>query len=282
MTELSLEAVERALSASLEARREPCEGTLLRAEAHSLLNGGKRLRAKLVLLFCELYGGEAEAALPLACAMEMIHAHSLIHDDLPCMDNAATRRGKPSCHVAFDEATALLAGDALSALAFETVAEAKSLTDTQKAKATALLASRTRAMLVGQTMDKAFENRTVSVSELTALQEHKTGALLCAACELGALAAGADGAVAREYGDALGRAFQITDDILDVTSTAEEMGKPVKNDADKNTFVSLLGREEAFRLAEEQTRRAVDAVKPFGAKADKLIALAESLLTRTH
>ena len=275
--------VERALEEAVASTRELCGERLSDAMAHSLLGGGKRLRARLVLLFCELCGGREEAALPLACAIEMVHAHSLIHDDLPCMDNADTRRGKPSCHKAFDEATALLAGDALLALAFETVSHAP-LSDRQKTDAVRLLSEGTRAMLVGQTMDKLFEEKDIDLATLCDLQKHKTGALIAVSCELGALAAGADSRAAHDYGVSLGRAFQITDDILDVTSTAETMGKPVGNDeaCKKNTFVSLLGLIEANRQADEQTEKAIAALAGYGEKADKLVSLAREMRGRKN
>ena len=277
------ETVERTLEAELSRVRESAGERLFDAMAHSLLGGGKRLRARLVLLFCDLYGGREEDALPLACAIEMIHAHSLIHDDLPSMDNADTRRGKPSCHQAFDEATALLAGDALLALAFDTVSRSL-LSDGQKAEAIRLLSAGTLSMLVGQTMDKSYEDREIDLSTLCDLQRHKTGALIAAACSLGAVAASADGTAAHAYGLSLGRAFQITDDILDVTSTAEMMGKPVGNDSvcKKNTFVSLLGLQEAEKQADEQTERAVAALSSYGEKAEPLIALARSMRNRKN
>lgn len=287
MSDVLTERVEEALEACLRQTEQPFGQTLQDAMAHALLKGGKRLRARLVLLFCKLAGGSVEGALSLACAIEMVHAHSLVHDDLPCMDNADTRRGKPSCHAAFGESTALLAGDALLALAFSCVTESARLTDGQKAQAVRVIAKATHGMLVGQVMDKAFEDQPIDQPTLEELQNNKTGQLIAAACVLGGIAAGGDSSLleaAEAYGRALGRAFQIVDDILDITATQEVMGKPVGNDAkcDKNTFVSLLGLEEATRQAGDYTQRAIDALAPYGAEAEELIELARTMQERTN
>lgn len=287
MTAAMAERIERALEETLAQNCRPFDQRLVQAMSHSLLGGGKRLRAKLVLLFCEMLGGKEENAIPLACAMEMIHAHSLIHDDLPSMDNADTRRGRPSCHMAYDEATALLAGDALLTLAFQTVTAHSGLTDQQKTEAVCLLSGGTYGMLIGQAMDKAFENQDIDLATLERLQNNKTGALIGTACVLGCVAAKGDGKSREDalvYGTALGRAFQIVDDILDVTSTAEAMGKPVGNDEQchKNTFVSLLGLEEARRQAGEFTNKAIAALSGHGERADKLIRIAHSMQERKN
>lgn len=278
--------VEQALQGKLSRFTEGADKRLSDAMAHALLDGGKRLRARLTLAFCAMLGGDEQAAMPFACAIEAVHAHSLVHDDLPCMDNADLRRGKPSCHAAFDEPTALLAGDALLALAFGLAADAP-VSDEAKAEAVSLLSSGTLAMLTGQMMDKAYEGRTVDLPALESLQQNKTGALIAASCVLGVIAAGgteSDKAAAMTYGHALGRAFQIVDDMLDATSTAKDMGKPVGADAEnrKNTFVSLLGLDAAGRLADEWTSRAVNALAPYGERASDLTALARAMRERRH
>ncbi len=285
--DIQMAAMEQALQQTLKRQAGVWDDELQRAMAHSLLGGGKRLRGKLVLLFCEMLGGQEKTAMPLACAIEMIHAHSLIHDDLPCMDNADTRRGKPACHKAYGEATALLAGDALPVLAFQTVAESPLLTAEQKAESLSLLSKGTYGMLTGQMMDKSFEQREITLPELEELQNNKTGALIAAACLLGSVAAGGtetDRQAAEQYGRALGRAFQIVDDLLDVTSTAQDMGKPVGNDSryQKNTFVSFLGTEEAKKQAKRYTAAACEALSAYGERADQLVDLALSMQERKN
>ena len=279
------EMIEKVLSSYVPEDGEPL---LTEAMRYSLLNGGKRFRAGLVLKFAELFGGDMASALPLACAIEMVHAHSLIHDDLPCMDDDDIRRGKPSCHIAYGEATALLAGDALLALAFETVSEAKTLGDSQKVRATALLSSSAGAsgMLGGQRLDKKYEKIAADEEALDMIQSKKTGALIAAACLLGCTAADVqDGerlSAARRYGEAVGRAFQITDDILDLTSSTQVLGKPVGSDKsmNKSTYVTVMGLEAARKRAKELTEAAVKSVEPFGRAADELIRTARSITER--
>lgn len=263
---------------------------LTAAMRYSLLNGGKRIRACLTVMFAELHGGDAKGAMPFACALEMIHAHSLIHDDLPCMDDDAMRRGRPSCHIAYGEATALLAGDALLARAFGVIADADELTLEQKVRGVSVLSSCTgeNGMLGGQQKDKLYENLAASEDILNDIQNKKTGALIRAACELGCIAAQkydeASAASARSYASALGRAFQITDDILDVTSSSEVLGKPAGSDEsmNKSTYVSVLGLDAARAKVKELTAEAEQAVRVYGEKAYDLIKLAYQLTERKN
>ena len=260
----------------------PQQSELGRAARYSLLGGGKRIRAVLTLAACQLCGADA------ADALEMLHCYSLIHDDMPCMDNDDFRRGRPSCHKQFGEATALLAGDALVTAAFEVLANA-GLSAESRIEAVRLLSrgGGDRGMLYGQELDKHFETVRASEQELMALHAHKTGALITAAVHLGCAAAGvaADtdmrGALAR-YAAEIGLVFQIVDDILDVTSTTEELGKPVGSDADndKTTFITLYGLQGAHEKAERHNAAALAALDALGPKADFLRLLAAELLER--
>ena len=255
---------------------------------YSLLAGGKRIRPVLTLEFARLAGlADWKTALPMACALELVHTYSLIHDDLPCMDNDDMRRGKPSSHIKFGEANALLAGDSLLTFAFQTAGEAKDIPADAVAKAVSLLARAAgcAGMIAGQVQDLENENKTVSVDDLRSVDVLKTGELIRCACQLGCIAAGADDKkleAARIYAENLGIAFQIVDDILDVTSDEATLGKPIGSDAEncKNTYVSLLGLEEAQRIAAELTDKAIDALKIFGDEAEFLISLSEKLLSR--
>ncbi|MDE6107615.1 MAG: polyprenyl synthetase family protein [Oscillospiraceae bacterium] len=240
------------------------------AMRYSLLAGGKRVRPVLTLAFCEAAGGKAETALDVGCGVEMLHTYSLIHDDLPCMDNDDLRRGKPTNHKVYGETIAVLAGDALQAAAFQAVLSAP-LDAAVRARAGKLLADAVgpTGMCLGQYRDTLEDGKLHTVQELTAINDTKTGALLRAACTMGVTAAGGEGAeeeqrlaAARDYATDLGLAFQIRDDILDVISTAEELGKPIGSDAanQKSTFASLLGVEECEKLVEEYTRKAKAAL----------------------
>ena len=267
--------------ACLPAGRAICD-----AARYSLLGGGKRIRAVLTLAACELCTGSAEPALDYACALEMLHCYSLIHDDLPCMDNDDFRRGRPSCHKQYGEATALLAADALVTAAFEVVANAP-LSPESRAEAAAVLskAGGARGMLYGQELDKHFETVKASESELLQLHAHKTGALIVAATDLGCAAAGETGAkreALRRYAAEIGLVFQIVDDMLDVTSTTQELGKPVGSDAenDKTTFITLYGLQGAGEKARTRNAAALAALEPLGENAEFLRILAQELLTR--
>ena len=264
----------------------PQDAEIGQAARYSLLGGGKRVRAVLTLAACELAGAPAEQALAYACALEMLHCYSLIHDDLPCMDDDDFRRGRPSCHKQYGEATALLAADALVTAAFEVIANA-ALPAQSRVQAAAVLAKAggARGMLYGQELDKRYETQPAGEEQLRALHAHKTGALIVAAVELGCLAAGADDALRAalaHYAAELGLVFQIIDDILDVTATTAELGKPAGSDAsmDKTTFVTLYGLEGARALAEDHNRAALDALQGFGEEAALLRLLADDLLQR--
>ena len=248
---------------------------LLEAMRYSLLAGGKRIRPVLTLKFCQAAGGTVEEALEFACAVEMLHTYSLIHDDLPCMDNDDLRRGKPTCHKVYGETVATLAGDALQAAAFRTILAAKGPWDNSNvsgpwaaARYLAEAASE-QGMCGGQYLDTVREERTRTVEELTVVHAGKTGALLRAACLMGVCACAGKRDVdpsafdaAREYAEHIGMAFQIQDDILDVTATTETLGKPVGSDEanQKTTFVTLLGVEACRKLVLEHTEQAKAAL----------------------
>mgnify|MGYP002711290204 FL=1 len=235
------------------------------AAAYSLEAGGKRIRPVLAFEMCRVCGGDPSAALPAAIAIEMIHTFSLIHDDLPCMDNDDMRRGRPSCHKAHGEAVALLAGDALTAYAGKVICDSD-LSAEKKAAMIQVLYDRTIGMIEGQTID--IDGNFDTLDGLLSMYEMKTSELLTAACVMGCIAAGADKekiSAATAYAHDLGLAFQIVDDILDVTSTAEELGKPIGSDEEQNktTSVTLLGLDKARELAEKYTHGAENALTAF-------------------
>ncbi len=264
----------------------PAKSQIGQAARYSLLPGGKRVRAVLTLASCALAGAPAAQALDYACALEMLHCYSLIHDDLPCMDNDDFRRGRPSCHKQFGDATALLAADALVTAAFEVIAQAE-LPAESRVQAAAVLAKAggARGMLYGQELDKHYETVRATQEQLLELHAHKTGALIIAAVQLGCLAADATlelTAALTDYAAQVGLVFQIVDDILDVTSTTEELGKPVGSDAenDKTTFITLYGLQGAQDLARQHNQRALDALEAVEADRDFLRFLANELLQR--
>lgn len=239
------------------------------AMKYSLINGGKRIRPVLALEFARACGGSRDDCLPLACALEYIHTYSLIHDDLPCMDNDDLRRGKPSCHKQFDEATALLAGDALLTHAFEIVSEAD-LSDDKKVMATSLLAqnSGVTGMIGGQVIDILFEKGNPTLKDLLTVYKLKTGALISAACLMGCISAGADSnqlAAASKFAYSLGIAFQIQDDILDITGDEKKLGKPVGSDAEnsKTTYATVAGMDKAKQDVKRLTENAVKQLAYF-------------------
>ena len=258
---------------------------VVRAMRYSLENGGKRLRPMLVLEFCRVCGGDVKKALPFACAVEYIHTYSLIHDDLPCMDNDDLRRGKPSCHKKFSEATALLAGDALLTHAFECLTSAD-LSDEQIASAVALLAQNAGVcgMIGGQVLDLKFETVDPSINDLLTVHKLKTGALISAACLLGCIAADADDeklAYASSFAYNLGIAFQIRDDLLDIYGDEALLGKPVGSDEEneKSTYVTMVGIENAEKDVEVLTDKAISYLSAFDDNGF-LKDLAEYLETR--
>jgi geranylgeranyl diphosphate synthase type II len=257
--------------------------------AYSVKNGGKRIRPFLTLKFSEFGGLQPfdKGALSFAAALEMIHTFSLIHDDLPCMDNDDLRRGKPTNHVVYGEALALLAGDALSLIAFEIIADAE--TD-DKAKVNAVKAlselAGYKGMVGGQVMDMQGETRKLDFREFTKMNALKTGALLRSTAKLGLAAACCyDDQICRdadEYCACIGRAFQIRDDILDVISSEEELGKPIGSDEKngKTTVLSYMSLDDAQKLAAQLTEQGINAVKKYGKVSDDLCELAEYLLNR--
>lgn len=256
------------------------------AMKYSVRNGGKRIRPMLTLEFCKACGAEPEKALPLACAVEMIHTYSLIHDDLPCMDDDDYRRGKPSCHIAFGEANALLAGDALLTLAFETAVKADiAAENVVRAVKELSYSAGILGMVGGQVLDLQNENKALTLSELEQIHNLKTGELIRVACVLGCVAAGADEEKiksAEAYAKGIGLTFQIVDDILDITSDAETLGKPIGSDAEnqKTTYVSLLGIEKSKEVAAELTRKAKAALAVYDENTEALSLLADNLLIR--
>ena len=265
------------------------QGVVLEAMEYSLTAGGKRLRPMLMLEFYRMCGGEdLDKMLKLACSVELIHTYSLIHDDLPCMDDDDYRRGKLSCHKAFPENIALLAGDALNTLAFEVISECAMEGTISADKAVMLISVLSKAigtdgMIGGQVIDLQTENEEISIETLNTLQSCKTGALIEAACVMGVIAAGRLDMIpaAADYAQAMGRAFQIVDDILDVTGTFEELGKPIGSDSEqhKNTYVSLLGLERSKQVASQLTVQALAHIKKFD-NSEFMYELTQELLDR--
>ena len=280
----SAEKVASALRRCYPADAE--KDTLYNAELYSLMAGGKRIRPFLTLEFCCLFGGSEEAAMPFACAVEMMHTFSLIHDDLPCMDNDDLRRGRPTSHKMFGEATALLAGDSLELRAVKTALLNAQVSPLDSRRAATVLADCAGKMIEGQVMDMAAEREAISMEQLLTLQSKKTGALMEVSAAMGCIAAGIEDD-APEMNDAvlyagrIGLAFQIIDDILDAQSTAEELGKSVGSDArdGKTTFLSFMSADEARSYARRVTDAAIDAVAGYHG-SETLVALAEWLLTR--
>lgn len=255
---------------------------------YSLTAGGKRIRPMLVLEFCRISGGNIEKTLPVACAIEMLHTYSLIHDDLPCMDNDALRRGKPTNHVVYGECTATLAGDALQAEAFGTIARSQ-LPAEARVTCVEILADAVGSdgMCAGQYLDMVGEHKLLSEDELNDINSRKTGSLLTAACRMGVAAAGGNKAMldaAAQYGACVGAAFQIRDDILDVISTSEELGKPIGSDAQehKNTYMTLLGEYKCMQMIEKLTDQAKNAIAGAFEDTKFLCELADSMVTRKN
>lgn len=265
----------------------PYDG-LLESMRYSLTAGGKRIRPILVLEFCRISGGDIHKALPVACAIEMLHTYSLIHDDLPCMDNDDLRRGKPTNHVVYGECTAVLAGDALQAEAFSTILRSE-LPAEVRANCAEILADAVGSdgMCAGQFLDMKGENMVLSEDELNEINSRKTGALLIAACRMGVAAAGGSDEqleAAALFGAAIGAAFQIRDDILDVISTDEALGKPVGSDAkeNKNTYMALYGQERCMQMIRRLTESAKSLLGGAFTDTDFLCGLADSMGTRDN
>jgi geranylgeranyl diphosphate synthase type II len=263
------------------------------AMRYGTLAAGKRLRPFLTLSFCESCGGDTEAAIPFACAVELIHSYSLIHDDLPCMDNSELRRGKPSCHKKYGEAQALLAGDALLTHAFHIAADNKVLAASGRhdiivqAVKELSLAAGVLGMVGGQWMDMQNERTTVSLETLKKTDSLKTGALIRLSARLGVMSCTGERELldaADAYASLIGLAFQITDDILDATGCPEELGKPVGGDvaSGKSTYVSLLGLDRAQSYAAQLVDGAKEKLSPFVKGREELEAFADFILYRKH
>jgi geranylgeranyl diphosphate synthase, type II len=278
--------IEKSLRSSTPAATTK-PATIHRAMRYSLLSGGKRLRPLLCCAASEACGGTARHAMPAACAVEMIHAYSLIHDDLPCMDDDDLRRGKPTSHIVFGEGMAVLAGDALLTEAFAVLAQAKPRARYVASDLVTKLAraAGSRGLIAGQVADLEAEGRKPSEPALYFIHAAKTGMLLRAALKLGAMSAGATKVQVNaldRFGFALGLAFQIQDDILDATQNAKKLGKTAGKDAaaGKMTFPALFGLEKSQALAEQWTDEAIASLKPFGPRGETLRALAADLLQR--
>mgnify|MGYP003301853707 CR=1 FL=1 len=278
------EFVENYLAGIYKKFADQPQKLLFEAVEYSLLAGGKRLRPIFALDFCRMCGGDWQTAAPFAAAIEMIHTYSLIHDDLPCMDNDDFRRGRPTNHKVFGEGMAVLAGDALLTDAFMLAASAKLPNPADMATAIALMAegAGSLGMVGGQVLDIMSEERELNEQEVLDIQSRKTGKLISIACCLGVLAAGGSEEqfdAAARFAAGLGLAFQIRDDMLDIIGTQEEMGKGVGTDATKNTFVRLYSLETCEELVQKYTQYAIDALSAFE-NTDFMVALAKSLTDR--
>lgn len=284
-----IEIIEKALIEYLP-NKNCLEKNLIESMEYSLTAGGKRIRPILVLEFCELCGGNINDALPLACALEMIHTYSLIHDDLPSMDNDDYRRGKLSNHKVFGEDIALLSGDALQALAFKTATSnitPQNALNVAKAVNNLAYYCGAEGMVGGQVIDLENEGKNSGIEILREMDRKKTGAIIKSACEMGCIIAGADQSKinsARSFGEKIGLAFQIQDDILDVTAEQEKLGKPVGSDIEngKSTYVSLLGLDECKKLVKQLTDEAVECLDVFSSNSTSLKHLAYSLVNREY
>lgn len=263
-------------------------GGLEQSMRYSLLRGGKRIRPCICIETCKMFGGNLEAALPFASAIEMVHNYSLIHDDLPCMDNDDFRRGKPTTHKVYGEAMAILAGDGLLTDAFLECAMNPHVSGDCAAAAVSVLsaAAGSKGMVRGQAIDMYGEKNQLTIEQLTELHVGKTGALICASAQLGCLAAGITPDDPRvgdvtEFAAQIGLAFQIIDDVLDVTSSADTLGKPIGSDAQQNktTFMSFFTVEEALAYAEQCTSSAIELIKKYE-NSERLIEISRFLCVR--
>ncbi|MEE9536939.1 MAG: farnesyl diphosphate synthase [Desulfobacterales bacterium] len=280
--------INRALESLLKTSDKP--DRILEAMTYSLMAGGKRIRPVLCVAAAEAAGGNPEDALPAACALEMVHTYSLIHDDLPAMDDDALRRGKPTCHMAFDEATAILTGDALLTLAFQTLASIELSNAEQAAKWLRVIrlisyAAGYCGMIQGQMLDITSEGRQLTLAELKSLHRLKTGALIEASISSGAVLGGLNSnkiSMLESYAHNIGLAFQVTDDILNVEGDPEIMGKAVGTDKlrNKSTYPSLLGLKKSKDFAGKLVENALQALESFDQKAEPLRAIAKYIVER--
>ncbi len=280
------------INSALEKALEKCgDNVVSEAMKYSVRNGGKRIRPILVLEFCRMCSGNVEDALPFACAVEMIHTYSLIHDDLPCMDNDDMRRGQPSCHIKFKEHFALLAGDSLLTYAFSSVlsSETAKKYPEKTLRALSVLAEEAgnKGMIGGQVIDLESEGKEINSETLEKMDNLKTGALIRASAVMGVIAAGGSEEqieAAGSFALKLGHAFQVIDDILDVVGTEESLGKPVGSDAEseKSTYVSLLGLEMSQIYAKKLTDEALSSLEFFGEEAEFMTELSKKLLSRRN
>ncbi|MBQ3181719.1 MAG: polyprenyl synthetase family protein [Clostridia bacterium] len=280
--------VNKSLDKYTEEKEAP-QATIYKAMNYSVNAGGKRIRPVLMLAAAELVCGSSDGVMPFACAIEMIHTYSLIHDDLPCMDNDDLRRGKPTNHKVFGEAMAVLAGDALLNKAFEVILKNSQMSPnmTIAAMSEIATASGTEGMIGGQVIDIESENKQIDAVTLMTLHLNKTGALIMAAAKVGALLAGGsreDLLLMEEFSRYLGIAFQIKDDILDIEGKEELLGKKTGADEENNksTFVSIYGLEQSKKVLTDYTEKAIETLSPYGERAEFLIELSRFLLSREN
>lgn len=279
--------IESALD-SLLPKEDNYPEVIYKAMRYSVIGGGKRLRPVLALASCEAVGGDPSAALTAGCALEFIHAYSLIHDDLPAMDNDDLRRGKPTNHKVFGEATAILAGDALLTYAFQTLTQMKGAPEIVLEVSNIIArAAGTEGMVAGQVADIISEGERVGPDVMEFIHRHKTGALIKVACTAGGLLGGGTREEVESlglYGEKIGLAFQITDDILDMVGSEEKLGKPIGSDTEQNksTYPVLFGLQRASQLAHQAVEEALSALEPLGPRANPLREIARFILEREY
>lgn len=280
-----IKVIDKSLDLYLPEIENP-QSVIYTSMRYSVFAGGKRLRPILMWEAAKIFGKDWDCVKEFACALEMIHTYSLIHDDLPAMDNDDLRRGMPTNHIKFGEDIAILAGDALLNKSFEVAIKSDNINALKSLKILSE-SSGTEGMIGGQVVDLQSEGKTIGLDELQYIHSLKTGALIRCACTIGAILAGADESAVNamdEYAKNLGIAFQIRDDILDVKGNAETLGKPIGSDeeSDKNTYVKLCGIEKSEELVKEYSQKAKNALSPFGNKADFLLKLTDYLIDRNN
>ena len=280
-----IKVIDKSLDLYLPEIENP-QSVIYTSMRYSVFAGGKRLRPILMWEAAKIFGKDWDCVKEFACALEMIHTYSLIHDDLPAMDNDDLRRGMPTNHIKFGEDIAILAGDALLNKSFEVAVKSDNINALKSLKILSE-SSGTEGMIGGQVVDLQSEGKTIGLDELQYIHSLKTGALIRCACTIGAILAGADESAVNamdEYAKNLGIAFQIRDDILDVKGNAETLGKPIGSDeeSDKNTYVKLCGIEKSEELVKEYSQKAKNALSQFGGKADFLLNLTDYLINRNN